>query len=119
MTLDSSAILGIIGLILTLIGCTWKLSAMINRGISATKGLESAVKHLSDDFNSHKIQSSTRDQDNQREHAMLNRCCDANVQAIKNLTSRVEKFETCAEDHHVRLAIIETRLDIRRSPKGA
>lgn len=118
---DSSPItIGLaLGVITALVGSAWKLSAKMSEGIAATKQLRSAVEGLSADFNGHITKSDERDAINQREHAALNRCCDSNVTNISQLASRMARLEGQGDHDHTRLAVVETRLDIRRAQPGA
>lgn len=116
MTLDTPSILTIIGLGITLFGCTWRISAQMTKSTAATNGLKVSVQNLEHTFEGHVTESNDRDRANLREHAMLNRCCDSNVEAIKSLNIRMERTERRddamndrMDDQAQRIASLEAR----------
>lgn len=120
MNLDAASILGIIGLIITLLGCTWRISGQMSKQTAATKGLEESVNHLSSTFDSHVTESNNRDKQNQREHNSFSVSLAGMLEAIKSLGSRCDRTEARddamnkrLDDHHTRLAVVEAGISTR------
>lgn len=130
VSIDTPIILTVIGMLgglfAAVVGCTWYLGTKAGTLINSNRNLAHAVDGLSQSFSSHVHESNGRDKQNQIEHAMLNRCCDSNVEAIKGVNKLVDRLEKQSDatdkkvdQHHARMAVIESRLDIRRVPPGS
>ncbi len=105
----------------TVLICTWKISGKIALGIQSTENNTDAINGLSATFHGHVLESGNRDKQNQAEHAAINRTLDSQASAIAsqsavdaNQGKRLDRMEEMTDHHHVRIAVIETRLDIPR-----
>lgn len=114
MTLETGTLLTIVGMVGTIIGCTAVLAFKARGIIDSNRNLAGAVRDLNQSFNSHVQESNGRDQQNTREHAMMNRAIDANVEALKSASHRIDRVEKqsdvtdgCAVELKARVAVLE------------
>lgn len=101
--------------IVAIVGCTWKLSSLITRGISATNTLEDAVKKLSHTMSSHIHESNNRDRQNLEDHAMLKSLGNANVEAIRSSNHRTTRIETELDGLSKNVNSLNTRVGVLES----
>lgn len=117
MNIDTGNTLTVIGMVASVIGtlvvCTWRLSSKISLGIQTTEDNTAALKSLKTTFEDHVTESNDRDRQNQREHAAIARNLDSLAAVDQNQGKRLDRTEKMAEEHHTRLAVIETRLSSR------
>lgn len=112
--LSESTLIPVTG-VLALLGCTWKISAMITKGIEATNGLQKAVRSLSDHMNSHVLESDNRDKQNMIEHSMIRSNLDATVEGLRSTNHRLTRVETQSDKSDIALADLNTRVSVIES----
>lgn len=114
--LSESTLIPVTG-VLALLGCTWKISSMITKGIEATNGLKTAVRNLSDHMTSHVTESDNRDKQNLAEHSMLRSTNEANTEGLRSTNHRLTRVEKQSDETDKAVSQINTRVSVLESRK--
>ena len=101
--------------VLALLGCTWKISAMITKGIEATNGLKTAVRSLGEHIDAHVLESNGRDKQNMIEHSMIRSNLDATIEGLRSTNHRLSRVETQSDKSDVAIGELNTRVTVLES----
>lgn len=99
-----------LGVVLSLIGCTWFLASRASGIISSTKSLTSSINGLRADFTTHVTESRNRDDENTREHYAINRQLDVFAETVKSINKRIDRTEAQCDSHDHTMAEVQTKV---------